>query len=211
MKLLVVVAALLAVLSIPASDASYVSRTSNPVSVTAASATSYFHVYSKATLPAPDPGCWLFQYAPRRGSNPEVLAGSGSDLTAAAHLGGWRGQEGLARCVLIIRVPDSFPSGVSQITLHGSVAADAATGRRPVTGVSFRRANTLTNSETISLTPGQQASLELNVDLSPGYSPANRLYTQVVRVWATWSGNSDEYFAYDIPVKVYDGTGAGPS
>jgi hypothetical protein len=210
-RLLVVAAALLAALSIPASDAAYVARTSNPVSVTAASATSYFHIYSKATLPAPDPGCWFFQYAPRRGSNPEVLAGSGSDLDAAVHLGGWRGQQGLARCVLVIRVPDALPAGASQITLHGSVGADAATGRRPVTGVSFRRANTLTNADTIALTPGQQASIELSVDLSPGYSPANRLYTQLVRVWATFSGNGDDYFAYDIPVKVYDGSGAGPS
>jgi hypothetical protein len=210
-RLLVVAAALVAVLCLPASDASYVARSSNPVSVTAASADSYFHVYAKTTLPAPDPGCWLFQYATRRGSNPEVFAGSGADFTAAAHLGGWRGQQGLARCVLVIRAPEAFPAGVSQITLRGSVAADAATGRRPVTAVSFRRANSLVNSETLTLAPGQQASLELAVDLQPGYSPANRLYTQDVRVWATWSGNSDDAIGYDVPVKVYDGAGAGPN
>jgi hypothetical protein len=210
MKPLVVAAALLAALLVPVSDAAFTARTSNPVTITAASATSYFHVFGKAALPAPDPGCWFFQYAVRRGSSPEVLAGTGSDGTAAAHLGGWRGQEGLARCVLVIRVPETFPAGVSQITLRGEVGADAATGRRPIGAVSFRRANTLTNGATISLTPGQQASLELQIDLRPGYAPANRLYTQVVRVWATWSGQNDEFFSYDIPVKVYDGTGSGP-
>jgi hypothetical protein len=210
-RLLVVAAALIAVLSLPASDASYVAGTSNPATVTAASATTYFHVYSKAALPAPDPGCWFFQYAPRRGSHPEELAGSGSDRTAAIHLGGWRGQDAIARCALVIRAPDVFPAGVSQITLRGEVGPDSATGRSPVQDVSFRRANSLINAPTLTLAPGQQASLELDVDLSPGYSPANRLYTQNVRVWATWSGNNDDSLGFDIPVKVYDGTGAGPN
>ena len=89
-----------------------------------------FHIYSKATLPPPDDGCWLFQYAPRRGSNPEVLAASGSDRTLSVHMGGWRGQDALARCVTAIRAPSTFPDGVTQITLHTRIAADTATGRR---------------------------------------------------------------------------------
>ena len=71
--------------------------------------------------------------------------------------------------------------------------------------------NSLTDNATVTLTPGQQVSLELDIDLNPGYSPANRLYTQVVTVWATWVGNDDDFFAFDIPVKVYDGTGPGPN
>jgi hypothetical protein len=210
MKLLVAIVALAVALSVPASDAKFNARTSNPMSVAAASATSYFHLYSRDTVPQPDPGCWLFQYSVRRGSNPQVLAASGSDRTISVHMGGWRGQDALARCVVAIRAPDAFPDGVTQITLHGEVGADAATGRRPITDVSFRRTNGLTNSATVTLTPGQQVSLELDIDLNPGYTPGNRLYTQVVRVWATWAGNTDDYFSFDIPVKVYDGTGAGP-
>ena len=211
MRWLALAGALLALLAIPVSDANFNSRSANTATVTAASATQYFHIYSKATLPPPDDGCWLFQYAPRRGSNPEVLAASGSDRTLSVHMGGWRGQDALARCVTAIRAPSTFPDGVTQITLHTRIAADTATGRAPITGASFRRANSLTNSATVTLTPGQQVSLELDIDLNPGYSPANRLYTQVVTVWATWAGNNDDFFAFDIPVKVYDGTGPGPN
>jgi hypothetical protein len=205
------VLAVLAAIVVPVSDARFNARSTNTATIGAANATSYFHLYSRDTLPPPDPGCWLFQYAVRRGSNPQVLAASGSDRTIAVHLGGWRGQQGLARCVLAIRAPAAFPPGVGQITLQTRIGADAATGRRPVTGASFRRVNGLTNSEAIALAPEQQVSLELDIDLQPGFTPPNRLYTQVVTVWATWAGNGDDFFSFDIPVKVYDGAGAGPN
>ena len=115
---------LLAAVVVPASDASFNARSSNAVAIGAASATTYFHLYARDELPPPDPGCWLFQYAVRRGSNPQVLAASGSDRTIAVHLGGWRGQQARARCVLAIRAPSAFPPGVGQITLQTLIAAD---------------------------------------------------------------------------------------
>ena len=210
MRATLVLIALLAAVAVPASDARFNDRSLNSMRVAAASATDYFHIYSRDALPPPDPGCGPFQYSVRRGSNPSVLAGSGSDRTAAVHMGGWRGQQGIARCVLALRAPASFPAGVGQITLHSRIAADAATGRRPVTGATFRRVDEPSNTATVTLSPGQQVALELDIDLRPGFSPPNRLYTQVVTVWATWAGNADDFFAFDIPVKVYDGGGSGP-
>jgi hypothetical protein len=202
--------AAVAAFSLTASDAGFNDRSANAVSVGAASATSYFHLYSRDAVPGADPGCWLHQYAARAGSVPSVPAASGSDRTTAVHLGGRRLQQGTVRCVLAMRAEESFPAGVGQITLHARVGADAATGRRPITGATFRRANGIVNGTTVTLAPEQQVSLELDVDLNPGFSPSGRLYEQVVRVWATWSGNSGEFFSFDVPVKIHDGFGAGP-
>ena len=46
--------ALLALLTVPVSDANFNSRSANTATVTASSATQYFHIYSKATLPPAD-------------------------------------------------------------------------------------------------------------------------------------------------------------
>lgn len=53
MKLLVTLVALALVLTVPASDAKFNARTANPVTVAAASATTYFHLYSRDAVPAP--------------------------------------------------------------------------------------------------------------------------------------------------------------
>lgn len=209
MKRLLVLAAILAVSGFASvSDARMNSVTKNTGSIAADSPAAYFHVYSQST----DPG-GVTGYATRRGSSPAVLAGTGVDDTAAAHMGGWRNQTATyVDRVLTIKAPAAFPAGVTQLTLHGLRGVDPATGEQPITAGRFQRMDDTGGGATITLSPGEQVELDLEVTMRPPDFPTTGTgltYTPTVTVWATWTGYTDDFYAYIVPVKVFNGTGAG--
>jgi hypothetical protein len=209
MKRLLVLAAILAAsLFAASSDARMNATTKNTASITADTPDAYFHVYSQST----DPG-GLTGYATRRGSSPAVPAGTGADATAAVHMGGWRNQTATyVDRVLTIKAPATFPAGVSSLTLHGLRGVDPATGEQPLTAGRFQRMNDTGGGATITLAPGEQVELDLEVTMRPPDFPttgAGLTYTPTVTIWATWTGYADDFYNYIVPVKVFNGTGAG--
>lgn len=211
MKRLLVLAAILAAsLFASASDARMNATTKNTGTIGADAPDAYFHVYSQST----DPG-GVTGYATRRGSSPAVLAGTGADATAAVHMGGWRNQNATyVDRVLTIKAPATFPAGVSQLTLHGLRSVDPATGEQPITAGRFQRMNDTGGGATITLSPGEQVELDLEVTMRPPDFPpsgpgSGLTYTPTVTIWGTWPGYSDDFFSYIVPVKVFNGTGPG--
>jgi hypothetical protein len=207
-RLLALAAILAASLSATASDARMNAVSKNTASIAADTADAYFHVYSQGT----DPG-GLTGYGTRHGSSPPVPAGTGADDTAAVHLGGWRNQTATyVDRVLTIKAPATFPAGVASLTLHGVRDVDPATGRQPVTDSRFQRMDGTGGGATIALSPGEQVELDLEVTVRPPVYPGSGTgltYTQPVTIWATWTGYADDFYSYVVPVKVFNGTGAG--
>jgi hypothetical protein len=206
--LLVLAALALACAAVPASSARMSHRTQNPSAVTADSAAAYFHVYSQST----DPG-GVTGYATRRFSTPPAPAATGADDAIAVHMGGWRNQNTTyVDRVVTIKAPASFPAGVTQLTLRGVRAPDPATGEQPITAGRFQRMNDTGGGATITLSPGEQVELDLEVTMRPPDFPnsgTGLTYVPTVTVWATWTGYSDDFYAYVIPVRVYNGNGPG--
>jgi hypothetical protein len=207
-RLLVLAAILAASLLAPSSDARMNSVTKNAGAFSADSPDAYFHVFSQST----DPG-GVTGYATRRGSSPAVLAGTGLDDSAAVHLGGWRNQTATyVDRVLTIKAPATFPAGVTQLTLHGLRGVDPATGEQPLSAGRFQRMNDTGGGATITLAPGEQVELDLEVTMRAPDFPttgAGLTYTPTVTIWATWTGYADDFYAYIVPVKVFNGTGPG--
>jgi hypothetical protein len=208
MRLLLGLAALAAaVLVIPVSVASFNSRSSNTASIAADSSDRYFHAYSQGADPAGVTG-----YAIRRGTA-STRAATGADDGLTVHLGGWRnrGPEWVDR-VLTLKAPATFPPGVTQLTLHSARAADPATGMQPLSDVRFQLMNDTGGGATITLGPGQQVELDVQVTVRRPQFPnggTQETYVPTVTVWATWPGYADDFFAYVIPVSLYNGNGAG--
>ena len=211
MKALLVLAALaLLGLTVPASDARFNKVTTNTSTIAADSAGAYFHVYSQST----DPG-GVTGYATRRLSSPLVPAATGADDAIAVHMGGWRNQNATyVDRVVTIKAPATFPAGVTQLTLHGARNPDPTTGEQPLTAGRFQRMNDTGGGATITLSPGEQVELDLEVTMRPpdfpnGGAGSGLTYTPTVTVWATWTGYTDDFYAYVIPVRVYNGNGPG--
>jgi hypothetical protein len=183
-------------------------RTQTTAAVTADSPAAYFHVYSQGT----DPG-GMTGYATRRFSNPLVPAATGADDAISVHMGGWRNQNATyVDRVVTIKAPAAFPAGVTQLVLNGARTPDPATGEQPITAGRFQRMNDTGGGATITLSPGEQVELDLQVTMRPPDFPnsgAGLTYTPTVTVWATWAGYSDDFFAYVIPVRVFNGNGPG--
>jgi hypothetical protein len=193
---------------VPASGARFSHRTQNTAAVTADSAAAYFHVYSQGS----DPG-GVTGYATRRFSNPLAPAATGADDAIAVHMGGWRNQNATyVDRVVTVKAPASFPAGVTQLTLHGMRSPDPATGLQPITAGRFQRMNDTGGGATITLSPGEQVELDLEVTMRPPTFPnggTGLTYVPTVTVWATWPGNGDDFYAYVIPVRVFNGNGPG--
>lgn len=208
MRALAALAALLAVaLTVPLSSARFTAQSANPGSgFGAGAASAYFSLVSQSTHPAPVPGNW----GVRRLSTPPAPAGTGADFTAAAHLGGWPNNAATyVNQVLVIRTPAAFPAGVAQITLNGARIPDAATGRQPITAGRFTDMNGNGGGATITLGPGQSARLNLEVTTAGATFTTGVTYVPHVRVWATWAGYTDDFYAYTVPVSVFRGSGPG--
>jgi hypothetical protein len=206
--LLVVAVLALACTLVPASGARMNDVTENTGAVTADSAAAYFHVHSQGTDPGGATG-----YATRRLSNPLVPAATGADDAIAVHMGGWRNQTATyVDRVVTIKAPATFPAGVTQLTLHGARSPDPATGEQPLTAGRFQRMNDTGGGATITLSPGEQVELDLQVTMRPPDFPTGGTgltYVPTVTVWATWPGYADDFYAYVIPVRVYNGNGPG--
>jgi hypothetical protein len=185
------------------SDASFSARTINTATVKADSPLNYLRIYSQSTDPD-----GLTGYAKRQGTS-STPAATGSNASLTAHLGGYNNTStGSAARVLTLDAPDTLPSGVAGIVVYATFGTDAATGSTPIRSPAFRTpgSSQSTSGYTI-LTPGVKRQLDLAVNTS-GLS-GNKTYTQTLTLKIQYLGYSGDFLTYELPIKVYDGSGAG--
>jgi hypothetical protein len=195
------VALALVLLGVPYSGASFNDTSSSLSSIAADSVTNYLGLWSQSTDPAK-----LTGYATKRSSNPLVPAATGADSSLAVALGAYRNTEATIARVLTLQARTPLPGS---ITVSATLAADAATGQQPITGVSFSPTSGSPAGSTVTLTQGQKAQLNLTVRTRnlPGN---NVLFEPKVRLTVRYSGYSGAFLTYTVPVGIWDGNGAGP-
>lgn len=165
----------------------------------------WLHVYSQGS----DPG-GLTGYATRRGSSPLVPAATGLDETIAVHLGGFTGTANVTvnRVVTIQAVP-SFPvTGLTLISARAYLVADPLSGRQPISGCGFAAVGGTNRKNPVNLTAGQKQQMNLRLRLRGLTS--GRLYEPRVQIVVTYSGMTATYYRYELPVKIWYGSGPGP-
>ena len=176
--------------------------------VAADSPANYLAQYSQSTDPA-----GLSGYATKRLSSPPVPAATGSNLTLAAALGGFKNQNTttISR-VLTLQALDPLPAGASPLTVTVALAADPVTGRQPLTGVTFSALDGSDAGPTATLTAGAKRQLNLTIRTQPNnvFPGNNVLHTPTVTLQVTYPGYTGSFLSYVVPVTVWDGNGAGP-
>ena len=200
-----------ATLALPAmrSDARFNSVSTNAArSVTADSPANYLQLYSQASDPT-----GLTGYATKRSSSPLVPAATGSDLSLAVALGGYKNQNTTTITrVLTLQALNPLPAGASPLTVTVALAADPVTGRQPLTGATFSALDGSGAGPTATLTAGAQRQLNLTVRTQPNnvFPGNNLLHTPTVTLQVTYPGYTGTFLSYAVPVSVWDGNGAGP-
>ena len=200
-----------ATLSLPAmrSDARFNSVSANPANtVMADSPANYLRLYSQSTDPA-----GLTGYAVKRLSTPAVPAATGADGTLAVSLGGLKNQAAMTFTrVLTVQARSPLPPGVASLTITPSLAVDPVTGKQPITAVSISNLDGSGAAPTASLTAGAKRQLNVTVRTQPNslFPGNNVLHTPTVTLRVTYPGYNGTFLSYLIPVRVWDGNGAGP-
>jgi hypothetical protein len=191
------------VASTPSSDASFNATSKFSADLSADSPSRYLKLYSQSTDPA-----GLTGYATRTGSSPTARAATGSDDSLSVHLGGTNNTTASYTRVLTMETPSTLPDGLSTITVTATVAKDTTYNQTPINTPTIRTIANVGTSNVVTLGAGQKRQLNLNVSTS-GLPGTSRLYTPSVILTVTYSGYTDDFLNYTVPVKVWDGTGAG--
>lgn len=205
--LVALVAAVVAALALPAvrSGATMNSRTANPgTTVVADTPVNYVRLWSQPTDPT-----GLTGYELRRNSAPAVPAASGADAGLTVHLGGNKNANDLAHTrVLVIEALDPLPAGASPVTVSVSLAPDPTSGLQPLSGFTLSNLNGTGAAATATMTAGVRKELNLTVT-TQGF-PASALYVPTVTLTVTFPGYAGGFLSTVVPVRVWDGNGAGP-
>ena len=204
--LIVVTASLAAVLSVGSSSASFTRASDSTVAVTTGAANGWLHLYSQSTDPD-----GLTAYYVRNASSPAAPAATGVDTTLAANLGG-QGTSGAQtrNRILTIKTPTAFPDGsITQVTVTATTLADVATGFQPIDSVGF--ATIGGGSRTTPVTLGKNGKYQMNVHLQMNGCTSGKQYIPTVVITVTYTGFTTTYYQYNVPVKIYAGTGTGPN
>jgi hypothetical protein len=208
-RALAVVLALAAILATvkvaePASsDASFTARTSNTATASVDSPLNYLRIYSQSTDPD-----GLTGYAKRQGTS-STPAATGVNASVAAHLGGYNNtSSGSASRVLTIEARDNLPDGVGAIWVYATLDSDASTDKSPIRSPVFRApgSSQSTSGYTI-LAPGSKRQLDLSINTAN--LSGNKTYTQTLTLKIQYWGYAGDFLTYELPIKVYDGNGAG--
>ena len=198
-------------LALPAirSDARFNSRTANPATTVAAdSPSNYLALYSQSTDPA-----GLTGYATKKNSSPLDPAATGSNLTLAAALGGYKNQNTLTLArVFTLQALSPLPAGTSPLTVTAALSADPVSGLQPITGVTFSNLDGSGAGATTTLTAGAKRQVNVTIRTQPNsvFKGNNVLHTATVTLRVTYPGYTGSFLSYDVPVSVWDGNGAGP-
>jgi hypothetical protein len=189
--------------STPSSDASFTATSKFNADLGADSPDRYLKLYSQATDPA-----GLTGYATRTGSSPTARAATGSNENLSVHLGGTNNTTASYTRVLTMETPSTLPDGLSTVTVTATLAKDTIFNLTPINTPTIRTLGNSGSSNVATLAAGQKRQLNLNVSTA-GLPGSSRLYTPSVVLTITYSGYTDGFLNYTVPVKVWDGSGAG--
>jgi hypothetical protein len=199
-------AAVTLALPIMRSDARMNSRSANTANTVAAdSPANYLRLYSQGSDPA-----GLTGYATKKSSSPLVPAATGTDATLAVALGAWKNENGtnLTR-VFTLQAVNPLPAGASPLTVTASLAADPASGRQPLSTITFTDTNGANSAATATLTAGAKKQLNLRV-ATKGFPGNNTTLSPTITLTVVYPGYAGNFLNFTVPVSVWDGNGAGP-
>ena len=186
--------------------ASFTAQSTNAGNALSADTTSnYLGIYSQVGNPG-----GLTGYAVRKGMSPSTPAASGTNDDLAVNLGGYNDVNATnANRVLTLTTPAALPSGVTSVTVALSVVADPTTGIQPISD--YNIATTSNSSPAKTVTLGAGTTRQVNLAIKTKGLTGNLQYVPQLVVQVTFNGYSGGFLSYVVPVKVYDGTGAGPN
>jgi hypothetical protein len=205
-RALIIAAAVVAALSVPASQANFASSTANGASVATDATANYLRLLSDAADTST-----LTGYADKRDSSPVVRAASGADDAIAVALGGYKNTNTtpIPR-VFSVQARDPLPPGVPSITVTATLLPDVS-GKQPLTGYTFTNLLGLNPTSSVTLGPGDKRWVNLSASMKGSAFPGNNLlYTPTVRITVRHPGYTGTFLSYDVPVTIWDGNGAGP-
>jgi hypothetical protein len=199
------------------SGAAFTDSSVSTVNGSGDSLTRYLGLYSQSTDPNGNTG-----YATRRGSAPLVMAATGQDsdvaTNLAVNLGGHGRTNGrnVQRVVTLLVEPAPLPRGLGSINIAVTLVPDSTQpgGLQPLTNAVIANMNHGGGAATrTNVAPNTQ--LEFNCTVvtrrQNGFA-TNTQYIPHVLITVTYTGfTGSTYYQYDVPVKVYTGTGGGPN
>lgn len=185
--------------------ARYTSRTTNAGNaLTADKPSSYLRIYSQSTNPG-----GLTGYAVRAGKTPSTPAATGTDETLEANLGGFNNVSGSTVNRVFTLTTGTLPAGVSSITVELSTVADPTTGSQPISDYTFATTSGTSVGKTVTVGPNNTG--QINLTIRTNNLSGNRQYVPKVVIRVTYPGYSGNFLSYVVPIKIYDGSGAGPN
>jgi hypothetical protein len=184
----------------------FATQSQSSASAGADTVTNWVGAYSQGTDPFN-----LTGYLARQGCSGQPAA-SGQGLALSVNLGGvGKTSQREYDMAFTLITPRSFPEAQSIITVTASASPDPATGLQPLQAEEMNLLHNDGGVSSYSFVPGNViGQMNLVVDTSHGF-PANRQYVPVLHVTVTFSGENSGFLRYDIPVKVYTGSGCGPN
>ena len=184
----------------------FTSQSQNTASAGADTVVDWVGAYSQGTDPFN-----LTGYLARQGCGSQPAA-TGQGRALSVNLGGV-GRSGPREydMVFALSTPKTFPEGQSITTVTASASPDPATGFQPLQAEAMNALHTGGGYTSYNLVPDNAiGQINLVVDTSHGFA-ANHQYVPVVHVTVTFTGENSGFLRYDIPVKVYTGSGCGPN
>jgi hypothetical protein len=183
----------------------FTSQSQNSVSAGADTVTNWVEAYSEGTDPFK-----LTGYLTRQGCGTQPAA-SDQGRALSVNLGGI----GIVShreydMAFVLVTPKTFPEGQSIITVTASASPDPTTGLQPLQGEQMTVLHRAGGVSSYDFVPGNViGQMNLVVDTRRGFA-SDHQYVPVVHVTVTFPGETSGFLRYDIPVKVYTGSGCGP-
>jgi len=183
----------------------FTSQSQNSVTASADTVTNWVEAYSQGTDPLN-----LTGYLTRQGCGTQAAA-SGQGRALSVNLGGvGRVSQKEYDMAFALVTPKAFPEGQSIITVTATASPDPTTGLQPLQAEDMNVLHSAGGVSSYNLVPGNVVGqMNLVVDTSHGFA-TNHQYVPIVHVTVTFSGETSGFLTYDIPVKVYTGSGCGP-
>jgi hypothetical protein len=184
----------------------FTNQSQNTVTAGADSITNWLSAYSQGTDPYN-----LTGYLTRQGCGTQPAA-SGQGLALNVNLGGvGRTNQHEYDMAFVLSTPKTFPESQSVITVSATTSPDPATGLQPIQAVEMNSLHTGGGYTSYNFVPDNAVGqMNLVTDTSHGFA-LNHQYVPVVHVTVAFTGESSGFLRYDIPVKVYTGSGCGPN
>jgi hypothetical protein len=190
------------------SAATFTTSSQTDVTATTDSATGWLHLYSQTTDPNHNTSYALSRLI-NGGAGP--LAATGTDFGLAVDMGDFPDKNktySFSR-VFTVMTPATFPDpAVTSIRIDVSLLDDPATGEQPISTPRLSALNGSGATTSMTIGPGQQRQLNLQVGAHKRFTLGTTYYPEVVLTVAMIGGSYPSgYYVYSVPVAATDSGG----